>query len=95
MQEDLAEIDLNQGSFELLKACVRLLHVEPKAVQSVVNVIFELGSVRIMTREGLISREKLSQNSLEMVLMVERYLRNRPDFSKAKLDLICREILPQ
>ena len=82
---------MNQGTLELLKAFVRLYSEEPKGVQSVVNLIFELSSVQVVTRgkDGqtcLKSKELISQNELELVLCVERYLRNRADYSKAKID---------
>ena len=63
------------------------------------DLIFRLSNVQILkTQDGvrrLVSRNELSQNSLEIVLRVERYLRNRADCSKAKIDQMCREILPQ
>ena len=39
---------MNQGTFELLKAFIRLYTVDAKNIQSVVNMIFELSNVRIV-----------------------------------------------
>jgi len=64
-----------------------------------VNLVFELSSVRILApskqERRLLARQELSGNSMHMVLLVERYLRNRTDYSKAKIDVLCRHILPQ
>ena len=48
--EAQSEIELNQGTVELLKAFVRLYSEEPKGIQSAVNLIFELSGVKVVTR---------------------------------------------
>ena len=93
-ESNQSELDLNAGNFELLKAFVRLLSAEPKQLVSVINLVIELGNIGVRRGNMLLKRSMISQNSLEMVLLVERYLRNRPDFSKSKLEQLCKECLP-
>ena len=91
---------MNQGTFELLKAFVRLFSEDLKDLQSVVNLIFDLGSVQVVIRgpDGkpkLKPRSEASQAEIQLILCAERYLRNRSDYSKAKVEqLICKNFLP-
>ena len=83
----------------MLRAFIRLCSEEPKGVQNVVNLVFELSSVQVIARgkDGKVTvktREEISGNTLELVLCVERYLKHRSDYSKSKIDNICRHILP-
>ena len=61
---------MNAGTFELLKAFIRLYTADVKNLRSVVNFIFELSNVRIVKMPPkvgqpaqLYSRDELSERS--------------------------------
>ena len=67
------------------------MDVGVQSTENVVNLVFELSSVQVVTRDKdkkvcLKSREQISGNELELVLCVERYLKHRADYSKAKIE---------